>query len=154
MKINGKHQVRASRQEIWDVLMDTDKLAKITPGVDRLEPLEIQDRFQAVAEVKVGPVKGNFSGEVHLKEKNEPRDFVLSIDQKSKIGNAKADISIELIEEGEGATEIHYTGDVLLSGVLARMGQRVIGGVISMMSKQFFQALAEEVANDNVGEDA
>ena len=131
--------------------MDPEVLAKITPAVDRLEATE-KDTFDAIAEVKIGPVKGNFKGQVKIKDKDEPHSFVLGIDQKSKIGNAKSDITITLHQISSEETEVAYAGQVRLSGVLATMGGRVIGGVVSMLSRQFFESLEREVSGD--GQDA
>ena len=47
--------------------------------------------------------------------------------------------------ENGKTTEIDYKGDAKLSGRLAMMGQRIIGGVINSLSKQFFDALDKEI---------
>ncbi|MBX2814474.1 MAG: carbon monoxide dehydrogenase subunit G [Saprospiraceae bacterium] len=144
MQLKGKHQFHAKAKVIWDTLMDPDALARITPGVDRLEAIE-EDRYEAVADVKIGPVRGSFSGRVEVNEKQPPESFVLHIDQKSKIGNAKADINIHLLEEEGALTTVSFVGKVKMSGLLARTGQRVVSGVANMLARQFFEALEEEL---------
>ena len=37
MNLTGSHTFQAQAQEIWDLLMDPDTLAKITPGISKLE---------------------------------------------------------------------------------------------------------------------
>jgi carbon monoxide dehydrogenase subunit G len=125
--------------------MDTDVLARITPAISRLEPLG-DDKFKAVAEVKLGPVKGSFSGEMALAGKKEPEHFTLHIQQNSRMGNVNAEGRIELQPAGAGETLVAFTGDAKLSGTLARMGQRVLGGVANTMVKQFFENLESELA--------
>lgn len=132
--------------------MDPAALARITPGIDRLEIIG-EDRYAAVAEVKIGPVKGQFKGQVDVKDKIEPQSFTLIIDQKSKIGNAKADVMIHLDQIDSDTTEVRFTGDVRMSGILASTGQRVIGSVVAMLSRQFFSALEEEVAKEITSDD-
>ena len=34
-----------------------------------------------------------------------------------------------------------------MSGMLARMGQRIVSGVVSTLSKQFFQGIESELEN-------
>ena len=148
MKLRGTHDFQATPDQIWDLLMDAEVLARITPGVDRLEETA-PDTYDAIAEVKLGPVKGKFSGLVEVKDKQQNESFVLGIDQKSKIGNAKAEMLLTLkpTEEGTG-TNLSFDGDVRMSGLLASTGQRVISGVVAMLSKQFFTALEEEIQKD------
>lgn len=124
--------------------MDPDTLAKITPGISKLEKTG-EDTFNAMAQVKIGPVSGSFKGEVEMKEKNEPQGFILVIKQKSKIGNATADVHITIDQVNDTNCEVAFDGKAKLSGLLARTGQRVISGVANALSKQFFQALEKEL---------
>ena len=36
MNVNGKHEFKISREQLWSYLMDPEVLAKITPGVSKL----------------------------------------------------------------------------------------------------------------------
>jgi uncharacterized protein len=144
MLLTGQHTVNASAQTIWNMMMDPDTLARITPGITSLERID-EDNFKAVAEVKVGPVGGAFSGNLKIADRDEPRSFTLIVQQNSKIGNAAAEMAMRLEEKTPGQTEVSFTGDVKLSGLLASMGQRVLTPVANMLSGQFFTALQKEV---------
>jgi uncharacterized protein len=71
--------------------------------------------------------------------------FKLSIQQNSKVGNANAVMNMNLKKISDTQTEMSFDGDVKLSGMLNMMGQRVITPVANMLTKQFFDALEEEV---------
>lgn len=144
MNLKGNQTYDASAQEIWDILMDVDKLAKITPGVSKLV-LTGEDQYNAISEIKIGPVKGAFQGDLFLENKNEPAGFTLRVKQKSKIGNADASVNIVLSPQDEDRTELSFDGKAKLSGTLARTGQRVLSGVAKTLTKQFFKALGEEL---------
>lgn len=101
MNLKGNHQFHASSKAIWDCLMNPEVLARITPGISRLEQTE-EDQYKAIADVKIGPVKGSFEGDLKVAEKKEPQSFVLKITQKSKIGNVSADVAIALKEKKMG----------------------------------------------------
>jgi len=145
MNLKGNHQFHASSKAIWDCLMNPEVLARITPGISRLEQTE-EDQYKAIADVKIGPVKGSFEGDLKVAEKKEPQSFVLKITQKSKIGNVSADVAIALKEKKDGQTEMEFDGKAKLSGLLARTGQRVLSGVANTLTKQFFKALEKELA--------
>lgn len=146
MQLKGTHKFNASTNEIWSKLMDIDTLARITPGVSKLEEIG-EDQYKAIAEVKMGPVSGSFSGNLNVQDKQEPRSFILNIKQNSKIGNVAADVKIELEPVSDNETELSFDGKAKLSGLLARTGQRVLSGVANTLSKQFFKALEEELGS-------
>jgi len=144
MKLTGKHTLNAPPERVWAILMDTDSLARITPGVSHLEETG-PDQYNAIADVKIGPVSGSFKGKVNLKDKQEPEQFTLNVVQNSKIGNVSADVHINLKQLDDDKTEMSFEGLAKMSGLLARTGQRVMSGVASTLTKQFFSALDDEV---------
>ncbi len=145
MKLSGQEDFPTSPDRIWSILMDTDKLARITPGLSRLEATG-EDTYTAIADVKIGPVKGSFKGDMSLTEKAPPHSFVLNVTQKSKIGNVNAAVTINLEPLSEHETRLSFDGEAKMSGLLARTGARVMSGVAQSLSKQFFEGLAEELA--------
>lgn len=122
MQLTGKHVVKSTPEKIWDMLMDTDTLARIIPGISRLEKTG-DNTFKSILEIKLGPVSGSFTGNLQLEDIEEQKSFTLKVQQNSKIGNANAAIKINLIPVDDIQTEISFDGDVRLSGLLASMGQ-------------------------------
>ena len=145
MTLTGTYTVNAPAQTVWNMLMDPDTLARVTPGITSLEKID-SDNFKAVAEVKVGPVGGAFTGNLKISDRKEPENFTLEIQQNSKIGNANAVVHLHLNAVSSTQTEVSFTGEVKLSGMLATMGGRVVTPVANMLSKQFFEGLAKEIA--------
>lgn len=144
MKVKGNYTVNASTSTIWKLLMDPEVLERITPGISELHIIEV-DKFKAISNIKIGPVKASFEGELALKDKVENESTQVVLDQKSKIGNAVATIDIKLNSLSDNETEITYEGEAKMTGRLASMGQRIVGGVVSTMSKQFFKSLEKEI---------
>jgi uncharacterized protein len=144
MNLSGAHTVNATAKKIWDLLMDPDTLARITPAITSLEKID-DENFKAIADVKIGPVNGAFTGNLKLSDIVLHESFKLSIQQNSKVGNANAVMNMNLKKISDTQTEMSFDGDVKLSGMLNMMGQRVITPVANMLTKQFFDALEEEV---------
>jgi uncharacterized protein len=145
MNLSGSHPINASAKKIWDLLMDPDTLARITPAITKLEKID-DENFKAIADVKIGPINGEFTGNLKLADIKLHESFTLSIQQNSKVGNANAVMKMNLKALSPTQTEMSFNGDVKLSGMLNMMGQRVITPVANMLTKQFFDALEEEVA--------
>ena len=148
MQLTGKHVVDAAPEKVWDMLMDTDTLARIVPGISRLEKTG-DNTFKSVLEIKLGPVSGSFTGNLQLEEITEQKGFTLKVQQNSKIGNANAAIKIDLLQIDTCQIEISFNGDVRMTGLLANMGQRVMGGVANTLTKQFFANFEKELKSQS-----
>ena len=145
MQLAGKYVLHAEPPKVWATLMDTDTLAKVVPGISRLEKTG-ENSFKAILEIKLGPVSGSFTGNLLLEDLQEPHAFTLKAQQNSKIGNANAAVKINLQPVNDNETEIAFDGDVKLSGTLAALGQRVMGGVSNTLTRQFFLNLEKELS--------
>ncbi len=145
MHITGNQIVDAVPSILWGMLMNPNSLAKVVPGVSSLEKLS-ENSFEATLCIKIGPVNGTFSGILQIEDISEEKSFTLKTLQQSKIGNANADVHIKLSVLDNKQTEVIFDGDVILSGMLARMGQRLIGGIANTLTKRFFDNLQNEIA--------
>ena len=145
MQLKGKQVVNATPARVWAMLMDTDTLARIVPGISRIEKIN-DNSFVSTVTIKMGPVNSSFTGNLQMEDIVEEKGFILKVQQNSKIGNANAAIKIDLSSDEENKTEVAFDGDVKLSGILASMGQRVLGGVANALTKQFFANMQKELA--------
>jgi hypothetical protein len=124
--------------------MDPDTLARIIPGISRLEQTG-DNTFKSIIEIKLGPVNASFTGDLQLENITEPNGFTLKVQQSSSVGKANAAIKIVMIPLNETQAEISFNGDVKLTGLLAGMGQRLLTGVANTLTKQFFKNLEKEL---------
>lgn len=148
MQLSGKQVINATPERVWAMLMDTGTLARIVPGISRIEKINDYS-FVSTVSMKLGPVNSSFTGDLQMEDVVEEKRFTLKVQQNSKVGNAGAAIKINLDAVGENQTEVAFDGDVKLSGILAGMGQRVLGGVANTLSKQFFANMEKELAWEN-----
>lgn len=152
MDLKGKDVLSASKEQVWNSLMDSNLLAKITPGVSTLEEIE-PDKYKAIADINIGPVNGSFKGKLDILDKVDQESFTIKVNQKSKIGNVDAKVNILLTELDANKTELSFAGRANMSGLLARTGSRVMTGVANTITKQFFEAFREELSVANVKEE-
>ena len=103
-----------------------------------------EDPQVLITRARVGPVNSNFDGSLQVVDRVEQEGYRLLISVNGKVGTVKAEGSIGLLPV-DGGTVVSFAGDAKLTGVLARMGQRVLSGVGRMFTKQFFKALEAEM---------
>lgn len=144
MQLSGQKIFEAESSVIWNLLMSPNTLARIIPGVTKLEKTA-DNIYKSVVEIKIGPVSGLYEGTVELDEMVENTSFLLKARQNSKIGDANATVNISLLPVNLSQAELKFDGDVKLTGLLARMGQRMLSGVANILIKQFFSNMEEEL---------
>lgn len=144
MQLSGKHVLQATPSSVWELLLDTEVLARVIPGISKLEKVS-DNSFKSILDIKIGPVSSSFSGSLQLADIEIEKSFTITTQQFSKIGNANALVKIQLATVDGVKTELRFDGDVKISGMLATMGQRVLGGVANSLTKQFFANLEREL---------
>ena len=145
MHLEGTYTFNTTQGKLWDLLNDPAILVRTTPGVESLEQTG-SDTYQAVLQIKMGPINSAFNGTLQVTDKNEPESYRLLIEVDGKIGQIKAEGSVQLSGEGD-ETIVNVQSSSQLTGRLASMGQRLLSGVARMFTKQFFTALESELPN-------
>jgi len=141
MKLEGSYEVPAPRQKVWDAFLDPKLLKQAIPGCEKLEAIG-PDEYKATMKVGVGGVKGTFEGKVRLSEKNPPDSYKLAVEGAGGPGFIRGETVITLTDSGSG-TKVSYTADLQVGGLIASVGQRMLGGVSKMMADKFFNRMSE-----------
>jgi uncharacterized protein len=142
MKIEGTHQLQASRDRVYACLTNPQVLQRCIPGCERLEETG-QNSYSATIRTGVGTIKGVFTGTVKLEDMRPPEHYQIVVEGKGTPGFMKGTGNLDLETEGEN-TIIKYIGDLQVGGTIASVGQRMIQGTAKMMASQFFLALEAE----------
>ena len=142
MKIEGAHDIPAPRQRVWEAFLDPAQLKQAIPGCDRLEAIG-EDEYKATMKVGVAAVKGTFEGKVRLADKKAPDSYRMGIEGSGGPGFVRGEAVITLSDAPNGGTRVSYNADVQVGGLIAGVGQRMLGGVSKMMADQFFNRMSE-----------
>ena len=144
MKIEGSYTFNAPRQRVWQVLLDPKIMAQCMPGCESMNEVA-PDRYETVMKVGVASVKGTYKGKVAIKDKQAPSHYVLSGEGSGGPGFMQGDVAIDL-EEQNGKTILKYSAEPKIGGLIAGLGQRMVGGVAKMMVEQFFKKVESLIA--------
>jgi carbon monoxide dehydrogenase subunit G len=143
MDLNGTYTFDAPPARVWDLLMDPAVISACIPGCQGMEP-EGEDRYKVKLTVAIAAITGAYEGTVVITDKVAPSSYKLVVEGQGKPGFAKGDSSITLRADG-GKTIVDVSGSVQTGGPIARVGQRLIGGVSKMMLDRFFACLQGKV---------
>lgn len=138
MKIEGSYKFQAPRERVWQVLLDPQIMAQCMPGCESMEEVG-PDEYQASVKVGIAAVRGTYKAKVAIKDKQPPTHYVLSGQGSGGPGFMQGDLAIDLEEDGGGGTVLKYSTDAKIGGLIAGVGQRMLGGIGKMMVDQFFK---------------
>jgi uncharacterized protein len=140
VNLSGSYRFEAPVGVVWQLLTDPDVLASTLPGCDKFEPLG-DDRYRAQLTMSVAAISGSYAVTVAMQDKVAPRSYRLLIDGSGKPGFVKGDATVVLLDHGE-ETVVNVDGTGTVGGLVARVGQRLLGTVSKTMMDRFFAALA------------
>lgn len=143
MKIEGKYTFKASQEEVWDLLTNQKHLEKAIPGCEKLEERE-PGKYDAVLKIGISAIKGTYMGKTEVTDQEPPRRYRLMVEGSGGPGFVKGEAVIELSRQDQG-TLVSYQGEAQVGGLIAGVGQRLIGGIAKMMLGQFFKNMEKEL---------
>ncbi len=143
MTLDGSHHFKAPRDRVWALFNDPAVLARATPGCERLEPVG-PDEFSATLSVGVAAVKGTYEGRLAITDKNPPEGYTLRVEGSGRPGFVKGEGRLTLTEQ-DGGTLARIHAEAQVGGLIAAVGQRLVGAAGRMLMSQFFSALDAEL---------
>lgn len=143
MDISGSYTFNAPPEKVWALLMDPATIAACIPGCETLEP-DGEDRYRARLNVGLAAITGTYDGTVAIADKIPHSSYRLTVEGQGKPGFVKGNATIALRADG-ATTVVDVGGTLQTGGMIARLGQRLIGNVSKMMQDRFFTCLQGKV---------
>ena len=143
MKVEGTFTIDAEREKVWDMLMSPDTLAGCIPGCESFEPVD-DDTYNVKMRVGVAAVRGNYTGSVSIADRQHLESYRMVVQGRGRGGSVRGEglLTFTDIEDG---TQVGVVGDAQVTGVVARVGQRLMGNASRMLMNQFFNCLKEKI---------
>jgi carbon monoxide dehydrogenase subunit G len=144
MRFENSFDVEAPIDEVYETLLDLDKVAPAMPGAQVTDHVG-DDAYKVAIKVKLGPMTMNYRGDVEVQEK-DPDAHRAKMHVKAREargqGNATADVVMSLNEQG-GGTHATIDAEVQLAGKAASMGRGLIEDVSAKLVNQFADNLQQ-----------
>lgn len=145
MKLSGEQTVPASREAVYDAMLNPDVLKGALPGCEKLEEVG-PNEYLATMTIGVAMIKGKYDGKVKITDENRPESFTMHIEGKGPQGQLSGVGSLRFEEISENETKVIYDGDAQVRGMLARIGSRVIAPAANMIVGKFFTELTNSMS--------
>ena len=144
MKIDGEYSFDGPREALWALVRDPQEIAACLPGTQSVQQVS-DSEYAGEIILRLGPLSGAFAGKLFVTDEEPPKSCTLTVEGDGKIGFLKGVGNIELVEQGESATLMRYTGEVQVGGKIASVGQRLFDTVSKGMIKQGLDKLNDRL---------
>ena len=143
MQLDISQMIAYPREKVWEVMLDPEVMARVLPGVEKFEVVG-PDKYAVQVKMGVPSVKGTYTGNVEIFDKQPPSSFRLRGDGKGGPGWARGEVLLTLTPEGDGTT-VNAKANAVIGGTIAGVGQRMMEGVAKGMARDFFASLDREL---------
>jgi uncharacterized protein len=140
VKVTGSATLNAPRDAVWVALNDPTVLVRTIPGCQQLEEVG-PDAYRMTLTAGVASIKGSYTGDVALTDREQPGAFTLRASGAGAPGTVQADVRVTLADLGAGTTRLDYDADAVVGGMIGGVGQRVLTGVAKKTAGEFFRAV-------------
>jgi carbon monoxide dehydrogenase subunit G len=146
MEFENTFMVEAPIEDVWNLLLDVERIAPCMPGAQVLEQAG-EDAYKVAVKVKLGPITMNYKGDVEILTKDaSAHQATMHAKAKEARGQGTAQASIRMaLREHDHGTEASIVTEMQMSGKAAAMGQGVIKDVAATLTDTFAQNLAAMV---------
>ena len=142
MNLTGSFTFAAPRAAVWRVLNDPAVLQRHMPGCEALEPVG-PDEYKATLKIGVAAIKGTYIATLKIRDRRESEGYTLAVEGSGGPGFVKGEGRVTLAEQGS-ETVLSYEGELEFGGLIARVGQRLLAGIVERMTREFFESLGNE----------
>jgi uncharacterized protein len=141
MKLEQSFTVAAPVEQVWDALVDVERIAPCLPGAE-ITGQGPDGSYEGNFTVKLGPTTASYRGSLKMDSLDEASRVATmhakGTDKRGQ-GGANATIVSTLREEG-GETTVDVVTDFTITGRLARFGR---GGMIEDISKRMMRDFSQ-----------
>jgi carbon monoxide dehydrogenase subunit G len=140
MKLEQSFEVGAPVEQVWEALIDLEKVAPCLPGA-AITGHDDDGTYHGSFQVKLGPTSANYRGTVRIESADAAmRTATLAARGSDKRGQGGASATIvNTLHEVEGGTRVDAVTDFTITGRLASFGR---GGMIKDISNRLLRDFA------------
>ncbi len=144
MHFEGKVQIKAPRDKVFNFLLNPVSVAKCLPSLQKVE-VKSPESFSATVRVGVGSVKGDLRFNFDVTGKEPPRKAGLAANGNGMGSRIDLEAAMELTEAVGGVTELSWQAEAKISGLIANLGQRLVTAAAERIVSDMFGSMKTEL---------
>jgi carbon monoxide dehydrogenase subunit G len=145
LEFSGAPEITATRERVWERLMDPNFVAASAPGVESVEAVD-PTHFSVVSGLGIGAVKLKFKLDVELSDIVEPERLRMAARGKAPGSVVDVTSNVRLEEAGNGRTRLNWSATSTVGGTVASVGARLLEGTARRLTEEFWTDFARRVS--------
>ena len=152
MLIKNEFEVAEPVEKVWQFFDNIPQVAACLPGAELTEDLG-DEKYKGKVAVRMGPVKLQFAGTAHIKERDDPgKRIVVDATGADEKGRGQASMLVTAtLSAVRGGTHIAVDQDLQLSGAAAQYGRGMISDVTAILMRDFAENMKSRIDAKNRG---
>lgn len=144
MEFKGDVAIKAPRETVYAFLTDPDQVTQCAPGLQSVEIVD-DDHFKCTVKAGVGMIKGTFNFDIEFQKREEPSHATIVAAGKMPGSAVSMTSTMDLADAEAGGTLMTWASDVRVSGTIAGVGARLMGGVADRMTREIFDCIKSKL---------
>jgi carbon monoxide dehydrogenase subunit G len=147
MRIEQDFEVPAAPPEVYELLVDLERVAPCIPGGE-VGPRAEDGSHPATIAVRLGPMRMSYRGKVRIEERDDAANrAVLAADVREQRGQGTAKATMQMaVAASESGSRVDTLTDVKLTGRAAQMGRGVVDDVAARLVTEMADCIASRFA--------
>lgn len=142
MIFDGKIDLEAPADKVWEFLIDIRQFSACVPGIDEIK--QVDDKtFDGIISATVGPISGKFAFRSTILESRPPEQMVVRTEGSDSVtkSTVNAEMTVDLRSVSDRQTQMDYKADVKIKGRLAILGDMVLRATATLILQEFARRL-------------
>src|SRR4051794_399541 len=141
MQFSGSQVIKAPPEKVFDFLLDPNQVGFCGPGVESIEVIA-PTAFKAKAKVGVGFISARFNIDIEIADSDRPNRAVIKAKGQAPGSAAHGTATMNLLPgDAPDTTELVWAADVIMTGLIATVGARLIESTANKLVNQAFACI-------------
>lgn len=145
MKLEGRVNIRASRDAVWSFLTDAESVSRCMPGVESVEVVVPARKFRAIGALGLGTVKVRMSTDVEWLELDAPNRAKMKMLGSGPGSSVNVSSHMALTDGADDSTDMNWSAEVIVVGTIASLASRLMKPVTKKLTAQFFHCVKTKI---------
>jgi carbon monoxide dehydrogenase subunit G len=145
MQLKDSVTIAAPQDRVWAFFTDPHAVGACAPGLESLEVLVPDEKFEVKGSVGFGAVQVHFVATVEWLELTAPDRAKMKAHGTAPGSALDATAALVLHALSPGETQLDWSADVMVSGTIASLASRMMGSVTKKLTQAFFSCVKREL---------
>ena len=145
MHLEGNVSIVAPRQKVWDSLTDPYFVVQCAPGLESMDVIEPDKKFQVVAAAGFGSIKITFKTAVEWLELDAPTQASMKVHGTAPGSAVDMTSAMSLSDGVDESTELNWTAEIVVLGTIASVASRLMKPVANLLVGTLFNCIKSKI---------